>query len=204
MLDRAMSLVRHASVLAREQLLALRRSTRRQMGMSLALGLVASVATGAVLADLASASAGLGRRVPVVVATSQLSPGDVVSWSSFAVRSLPAIALPATAVRDLPVGDTLRQHLAPGEVLTAADLAVDGTAIPVGWRTVAIRSGGALPPLEPGARVDVIAASVVLVAGAIVIGVGDDGIVVVSVPAESAPSVATAAANGEATLVGGG
>lgn len=198
-----MSLVRHASALAREQLLALRRSTRRQMGMSLALGLVASVAAGAVLADLASASAGLGRRVPVVVATAQLSPGDVVSWSSFDVRSLPAIALPATAVRDLPVGDTLRQHLAPGEVLTAADLAVDGTAIPVGWRSVAIRSGGALPPLEPGARVDVIAASVVLAAGAIVIGVGDDGIVV-AVPAESAPSVATAAAAGEATLAGGG
>jgi hypothetical protein len=191
------------SAYVRTHLRGLRRSTRRQVGASVVLGIVAAAATAALLVDLSSASAALGRRVTVAVAIAPLAPGDTVSTATVVLRSLPAGAVPATALSAVPIDGTLRQHLAPGEVLTEADLATEGADLPDGWRTIAIPRRGALPPLEPGARVDVIAASVVLAAGAVVVTVADDG-VVVAVPAESAPAVATAAAAGEATLAGGG
>lgn len=185
------------------QLRALRRSTRRQVGASVALGIVATASTAALLANLVSASAALGRTVRVAVAVAPLAPGDRVSTGTVVLRSLPAAAVPVTALTIVPVDAALRQHVSSGEVLTAADLATEGANVPDGWRTVAIAGRGAFPPLEPGALVDVIAGSAVLAAGAVVIDVTDGGIVV-AVPAESAPAVATAAAAGEATLAGGG
>lgn len=182
---------------------ALRRSTRRQVGASVALGIVAAASTGALLADVASTSAALGRTVRVAVAIAPLAPGDTVSAATVVLRSLPAGAVPATALVAIPVDAALRQHVSSGEVLTAADLAKEGAHLPEGWRSVAIAGRGAFPPLDTGARVDVIAGAVVLAAGAVVVGIADGG-VVVAVPAESAPAVATAAAAGEATLAGGG
>ena len=167
------------------------------------LGALAAASAALLLADLSSASAALGRRVTVAVAIAPLAPGDTVSAATVEVKSLPASAVPATALTAVPVDRALRQHVARGEVLTVADLSIDGAAMPDGWRTVAIADRGAFPPVEPGARVDVIAASAVLAAGAVVVDVSDGG-VVVAVPAESAPAVATAAAAGEATLAGGG
>jgi len=173
------------------------------MGASTALGAVAAACTAALLANLVSAAEALGRTVDVAVAVAPLAPGDTVAVATVVLRSLPAAAAPATALTVVPVGAALRQHVSPGEVLTAADLATEGADLPDGWRTVAIAGRGAFPPLDPGARVDVIAGSAVLAAGAVVIDVADGGIVV-AVPAESAPAVATAAAAGEATLAGGG
>jgi hypothetical protein len=62
----------------------------------------------------------------------------------------------------------------------------------------------ALPPLEAGARVDVIARAEILVTGAVVVSVGEGGrSAMIAVPAESAAVVATEAALGEATLAAG-
>lgn len=173
------------------------------MGASVSLGIVATASFAALLANLVSASEALGRTVRVAVAVAPLAPGDTVAAATVVLRSLPVTAVPATALTAVPVDAALRQHVSSGEVLTTADLAAEGANLPDGWRTVAITGRGAFPPLEPGALVDVIAGSAVLAAGAVVIDVADGGIVV-AVPAESAPAVATAAAAGEATLAGGG
>lgn len=196
-------IIRSSAAQCGAQVRALRRSTRRQMGASTALGAVAAACTAALLANLVSAAEALGRTVDVAVAVAPLAPGDTVAAATVVLRSLPAAAVPETALAVVPVDAALRQHVSPGEVLTAADLATEGANLPDGWRTVAITGRGAFPPLEPGARVDVIAGSAVLAAGAVVIDVADGGIVV-AVPAESAPAVATAAAAGEATVAGGG
>lgn len=196
-------IIRAAAAQCSAQLRALRRSARRQVGASVALGIVAAASTATLLANLASASDALGRTVRVAVAVAPLAPGDTVAAAVVVLRSLPASAVPATALTVVPIDAALRQHVSPGEVLTAADLATEGADLPDGWRTVAIAGRGAFPPLEPGARVDVIAGSAVLAAGAVVVSATDGGIVV-AVPAESAPAVATAAAAGEATLAGGG
>lgn len=196
-------IIRRTAAQCSAQVRALRRSTRRQVGASVSLGIVATASTAALLANLVSASEALGRTVRVAVAVAPLAPGDSVATATVVLRSLPAAAVPSTALTVVPVDAVLRQHVAPGEVLTAADLASEGANLPDGWRTVAIAGRGAFPPLEPGALVDVIAGSAVLAAGAVVIDVTEGGIVV-AVPAESAPAVATAAAAGEATLAGGG
>lgn len=199
----ATAAARGAAAWIATQSLAIRRSSRRQVAFSVALGAVAAAAAGTLLVDLSSSSAELGRRVRVAVATVRLTPGDEVSHASIALRWLPVVAVPATAVTDLPLGGTVRQHVAPGEVLTRLDLSTTSAPIPDGWRSVAIAVPNALPPLQQGDRVDVISASVVLAPGAVVVDVGDDGIIV-AVPADVAPAVATAAAVGDATLAGGG
>jgi len=196
-------IIRRTAAQCSAQVRALRRSTRRQVGASVSLGIVATASTAALLANLVSASEALGRTVRVAVAVAPLAPGDTVTAATVVLRSLPVAAVPATALTAVPVDAALRQHVSSGEVLTTADLAAEGAHLPDGWRTVAITGRGAFPPLEPGALVDVIAGSAVLAAGAVVIDVADGGIVV-AVPAESAPAVATAAAAGEATLAGGG
>lgn len=150
----------------------------------------------------------------VLVATSDIEPGDLVT--SAEVRSLlvPASLVAATVMVDLPNTAYAKQSIGVGELITSINVSEKSSnvsAVPAGWRTVAITSPTALPPMSAGDRVDVIANGVVLVANAVVVSttgeMSTSGTmafitqVVIGVPAESAPSVATAAALGDATLV---
>ena len=78
--------------------------------------------------------------------------------------------------------------------------------LPIGFRSVAIVPPAALPPMQVGDHVDIIANGVVLAADALVLSLIENtpGVisgVIVAVPAELSAAVASAAAIGDATLV---
>jgi Flp pilus assembly protein CpaB len=164
-----------------------------------------------------------GATRPVVVATDDLWPGDVVSASVVAVRDLPAAAVPDAALADAPVGATVRQPILAGEPVAAVRLAPAGLTgaaalVPAGHRAVAVPvdTTGA-PPLGVGDVVDVVTVvpstgsgppagpargdepAFTLAAGADVVAVADRT-VTVAVSERAAPRVAWAVANGAVVL----
>lgn len=166
------------------------------------------------IVQLQSQKQQLAARFTVFVATNDIESGDRVFTTMIRPLQVPASLVTATVVLDFPSMAYARQDIGIGEVITSvnvADRPVNNSVVPVGWRTIAITSPTALPPMSAGDRADVIANGVVLAANAIVVSTtsvssapnGPAFItqVVIGVPAEAAPSVATAAALGDATLV---
>jgi flagella basal body P-ring formation protein FlgA len=190
----------------RRQLLELQRDTRRQRIASAALATLAALAFLLVLLDLRATTDALGARATVYVAVGELRPGDTITAARVRAVEQPSSFLPPTALDTSPVGSTARQHIAPGEHLTSTNVhAQADDHVPAGWRVVAVTARAALPPLAAGAYVDVIARAEVLVSGAVVVSVHDDGrSAMVAVPASTAAVVATEAALGEATLAASG
>lgn len=150
----------------------------------------------------------------VLVATSDIEAGDHVTTAVVRPLFVPASLVAATVIVDLPNAAYAKQSIGAGELITSINVAEkssDISSVPAGWRTVAITSPTALPPMSAGDRVDVIANGIVLVANAVVVSttgqMSTSGSmefitqVVIAVPVDSAPIVATAAALGDATLV---
>ncbi|HKA83985.1 MAG TPA: SAF domain-containing protein [Acidimicrobiales bacterium] len=200
-----------------------RSAVRRAAVLSLA------VATGLVVVSLVSSADAArqrwGRARPVVVATRDLAPGDIVDASAVEVRRLPEAAVTPAALAEPPSGSVVRQPVAAGEPLVAERLAPEGLTgvaalVPAGHRAVAIPIGPlAAPPLTIGDLVDVLAVvplptdgrpprsaeppSFPLVEAAPVVDVGDQSIAV-AVPEADAPRVAWVLANGSVVLALGG
>lgn len=156
----------------------------------------------------------LAANFTVFVATTDIAPGDPVTTAVVRPLLVPASLVAVTVIIDLPNTAYAQQNIGVGELITSinvADKSSNISIVPAGWRTVAITSPTALPPMSAGDHVDVIANGVVLVANAVVVSTAGelsppDSVVfithvVIGVPADSAPSVATAAALGDATLV---
>jgi len=156
----------------------------------------------------------LAANITVLVATSDIASGDLVTNSAVQQLLVPASLVAATVITDLPNNAYAQQSIGVGELITSINVADESSGIsivPAGWRTIAITSPTALPPMSAGDHVDVIANGVILVANAVVLSTSGElspqgGMVfithvVIGVPADSAPSVATAAALGDATLV---
>lgn len=156
----------------------------------------------------------LAANFTVLVATSDIASGDPVTGSVVQPLLVPASLVAATIITDLPNTAYARQTIGAGEIITTINVADESSSnsiVPAGWRTIAITSPTALPPMSAGDHVDVIANGVVLVANAVVVSTSGESSssssvvlfthVVIGVPADSAPSVATAAALGDATLV---
>jgi len=150
----------------------------------------------------------------VYVATSDIVSGEPVTTSMVRTLRVQASLVPATVIVDLSGAVYAQQNIGVGEVITSvnvADQPANISVVPKGWRTIAITSPIALPPMSAGDHVDVIANGAVLAANAVVISTNSElppvnnvaltTHVVIGVPAELAPSVATAAALGDATLV---
>jgi len=150
----------------------------------------------------------------VFVATRDIAAGDPVTTAVVRPLLVPASLVAATVIAGLPNTAYARQSIGVGELITSINVADESSSIsivPAGWRTIAITSSIALPPMSAGDHVDVIANGVVLVANAVVVSTSGElsppssmvfiTHVVIGVPADSAPSVATAAALGDATLV---
>lgn len=190
---------------ARRQRMALQCNPRRQRILTIGCAAVAALVYLHATLTLQHARDALGEHTVVFVATHELRPGDTITASSLRNAHLPTIALAPTTLTDSPVGLTVRQHVMPGEALTSTNVHTSNdTHVPRGWRVVAITVRAALPPLEAGARVDVIARAEVLVTGAIVVSVGEASrSAMIAVPADMAAIVATEAALGEATLAAG-
>jgi hypothetical protein len=156
----------------------------------------------------------LAANFTVLVATSDIASGQRVTTAEVRPLLVPASLVSASVIVDLPGTAYAQQNIGVGEVITSinvTDQAANISVVPAGWRTIAITSPTALPPMSAGDHVDVIANGVVLVTNAVVVATTGElsapnnmtyiTHVVIGVPADAAPSVATAAALGDATLV---
>lgn len=166
---------------------------------------------------------------PVVVATRDLAPGDVVDAAAVTVRDLPSGLVTDAALASVGPGAVVRHPIVAGEPVVARRLAPDGLTgvaalVPSGQRAVAVPLGPAGgPPLVVGDRVDVIAVlppgagsgegdpeasggepAFALAEHALVVDV-TDGAVTVAVPRDDVPRVAWALGLGSLvlSLVGG-
>ena len=185
--------------------LALCRNNRRRQQAIAGLACCAALTFFITLSRMQSATASLGLTTPVLIATSSIKPGDIITTQLFSLRTLPRSAVTPTALHDLQTGLVAQQSISIGELLTTTNTGTSTSKqlqLPVGFRSVAIVPPAALPPMQVGDHVDIIANGIVLAADALVLSLIEDTIgVIVAVPAELSAAVASAAAIGDATLV---
>lgn len=140
---------------------------------------------------------------PVLVITRDVSPGDTIEADDVELRSLPEAVVPGDALTELPDNARTRVALHPRSVLTASLLTDSSSivAVPDGWRVVALPASLPMPPVDIGDTVDVIGGSMVLVESALV---ASREPLTIAVPADLAPTVASAVRLGEISLVATG
>jgi len=189
--------------------LALCRNNRRRQQVIAGLVCCAALTFFVTLSRMQSATRSLGATVIVLVASHNIGPGDAITSQLFVTRTFVRSAVAPTALHDLQVGLVAQQSISIGELLTTTNTGTSTSKqlqLPIGFRSVAIVPPAALPPMQVGDHVDIIANSVVLAADALVLSLIENtpGVitgVIVAVPAELSAAVASAAAIGDATLV---
>jgi hypothetical protein len=194
--------------------LALCRNNRRQHQVIAGLVCCAALTFFITLSRMQSATRSLGLTTPVLIATSSIERGDIITSQLFSLRALPRSAVAPTALHDMQFGLVAQQSISIGELLTTTNTGMTASAqlqLPIGFRSVAIVPPAALPPMQVGDHVDIIANGVVLAAEALVLSLMENtpgtvtGVIVigviVAVPAELSAAVASAAAIGDATMV---
>jgi hypothetical protein len=193
--------------------LALCRNNRRRQQVIAVLVSCAGLTFFITLSRMQSATASLGLTTPVLIATSSIEPGDTITTQLFSLRTLPRSAVAPTALHDIQIGLVAQQPISIGELLTTTNTGMTASTqlqLPIGFRSVAIVPPAALPPMQVGDHVDIIANGVVLAADALVLSLMQNKTgtvtgavigVIVAVPAELSAAVASAAAIGDATLV---
>ena len=185
--------------------LALCRNNRRRQQAIAGLVCFAALMFFITLSRMQSATDSLGLTTPVLIASSNIEPGDIITTQLFILRTLPRSAVTPTALHNLQTGLVAQQSISIGELLTTTNTGTSTSKqlqLPVGFRSVAIVPPAALPPMQVGDHVDIIANGLVLAADALVLSLIEDTIgVIVAVPAELSAAVASAAAIGDATMV---
>ena len=193
--------------------LALCRNNRRQHQVIAGLVCCAALTFFIALSRMQSATTSLGLTTPVLIATSSIKPGDIITSQLFSLRALPRSAVTPTALHDLQTGLVAQQSISIGELLTTTNTGTSTSKqlqLPIGFRSVAIVPPAALPPMQVGDHVDIIANGMVLAANALVLSLMENRTdtvagavvgVIVAVPAELSAAVASAAAIGDATMV---
>ena len=194
--------------------LALCRNNRRRQQVIAGLVCCAGLTFFMTLSRMQSATTSLGLTTPVLIATSSIEPGDIITAQLFSLHKYPHAAVAPTALHDLQFGLVAQQSISIGELLTTTNTGTSTSKqlqLPTGFRSVAIVPPAALPPMQIGDHVDIIANGVVLAADALVLSLIENttgevtGVIVtgviVAVQAELSAAVASAAAIGDATLV---
>ena len=189
--------------------LALCRNNRRRQLVIAGLVCCASLTFFVTMSRMQSATRSLGATVVVLVASHNIGPGDAITSQLFITRTFVRSAVAPTALHDVQIGLVAQQSISIGELLTTTNTGTSTSTqlqLPVGFRSVAIVPPAALPPMQVGDHVDIIANGVVLAADALVLSLMENttGVVtgvIVAVPAELSAAVASAAAIGDATLV---
>ena len=194
--------------------LALCRNNRRRQQVIAGLVCCAALMFFITLSRMQSATTSLGLTTPVLIATRSIEQGDIITAQLFSLRTLPRSAVAPTALHDLQFGLVAQQSISIGELLTTTNTGTSTSKqlqLPTGFRSVAIVPPAALPPMQVGDHVDIIANGVVLAADALVLSLMENttgevtGVIVtgviVAVQAELSAAVASAAAIGDATLV---
>ena len=189
--------------------LALCRNNRRRQQVIAGLVCCAALTFFVTMSRMQSATSSLGKTTSVLIATSDIKPGDLITPQLFNRHTLPRSAVAPTALHDVQIGLVAQQSISIGELLTTTNTGTSTSKqlqLPVGFRSVAIVPPAALPPMQVGDHVDIIANGVVLAADALVLSLMENttGVitgVIVAVQAELSAAVASAAAIGDATLV---
>jgi Flp pilus assembly protein CpaB len=189
--------------------LALCQNNRRRQQVIAGLVCCAALTFFITLSRMQSATRSLGLTTPVLIATRSIKQGDIITAQLFSLRTLPRAAVAPTALHDLQFGLVAQQSISIGELLTTTNTGTSTSKqlqLPTGFRSVAIVPPAALPPMQVGDHVDIIANGVVLAADALVLSLMENTTgevigVIVAVPAELSAAVASAAAIGDATLV---
>jgi len=189
--------------------LALCRNNRRRQQVIAGLVCCAALTFFVTMSRMQSATSSLGKTTSVLIATSDIKPGDLITPQLFNRHTLPRSAVAPTALHDVQIGLVAQQSISIGELLTTTNTGTSTSKqlqLPVGFRSVAIMPPAALPPIQVGDHVDIIANGVVLAADALVLSLMENttGVitgVIVAVQAELSAAVASAAAIGDATLV---
>lgn len=157
-----------------------------------------------------------GHLVPVVVATRNLEPGELIGPSTVEVSRLPGSLVPPGALNEIPIGQAVRSFIAAGEAVVTerlAPLGVHGMAASLypDERAIAVPTERNRLRFEVGMNVDVLqtldpfsvgagTATSVLVEAARVIAV-EESAITVAVPTNRVNRVATALASAVVTLV---
>jgi hypothetical protein len=194
--------------------LALCRNNRRRQQVIAGLVCCAALMFFITLSRMQSATRSLGATIVVLVASHNIGPGDLITPQLFSPHTLPRSAVAPTALHDVQIGLVAQQPISIGELLTTTNTGTSTSKqlqLPVGFRSVAVVPPAALPPMQVGDHVDIIANGVVLAADALVLSLMENttgevtGVIVtgviVAVQAELSAAVASAAAIGDATLV---
>ena len=136
----------------------------------------------------------------VVVATIDLTPGEVLNSDNTHRVSLPHAIVSADALDDLPDHASVRVALRAHTVLSTSLITIhnDTIAIPAGWRIVALPKSLATPPLVAGDAIEIVGGTSVIATSALVASLDP---LTVAVPAEVSATVAAAARLGEISIV---
>jgi len=142
--------------------------------------------------------------IQVLVTTRNVTAGQSLDSSVVSFVKMPPVFVPTDALTSLPEGATVRIALTTRTALTNSMILTNSGSIPIpqGWRGVAMPIDLVAPAVTPGDKVDIIVADKVVAQGALVVSIPTQrqGLTI-AVPADVAAVVATAARNGEASLV---
>jgi Flp pilus assembly protein CpaB len=154
-----------------------------------------------------------GERVPTVVMAVDAPAGHRLTAGDMRLVELPAVARPADAFSEAPVGAPLAAAVFAGEPLVAGRVAPDGVSplaatLPAGHRGVALPIDIATPHLEPGDVVELHATTIdeAGTARGASTGTGrvlavDEGSLVVAVPVPAVDELVAALAGGPVVAV---
>lgn len=173
------------------------------------LVVAAAALTAAFIVDRTAAADGAreqwGERRPVVVATADLVPGQVLGDGDTTIAAWPVALLPDDTLASVPAGAVVAQPIGAGEPVRRRRIGRTGAGpvaalLPIGTRGVTVAVGDAPPPVSPGDRVDLVTAGLasngsLVAADALVVAV-DERSVVVAVRVAELPAVATALVDG--------
>jgi hypothetical protein len=157
-----------------------------------AVAAAGAIATASVLRGVDDERARWGDTATVLVAKRDVAAGESLAHV-LAERRYPVAMIPIGALESLEVGAAARHRLVAGEIVVDVDVAASTAPrsfIPPGWLGVAVIESVASGAIV-GDRVVVASEGVRLAADALVVG-GSDGVTVVAVPDDEAPTVAAA------------
>lgn len=136
----------------------------------------------------------------VVVATTDLDAGVSLGAHNTEIVSLPSAFVSDDVLTSVPDNAAMQVSVRARTPLTSSLVAINGevSAIPSGWRIVALPRSMTTPPLVVGDAVDVVGGTSIISSGAIVASLDP---LTVGVPADVAAAVAASARLGEISLL---
>jgi Flp pilus assembly protein CpaB len=188
---------------------------RRPLVYWLLVGLLAAATAGLIvqrIGALDAARRSWGDMRTVLVVRRPLAAGHRLEPDDTKAERWPVALLPDDAVSTVALGTVVAVPVAPGEPLVRrrlgrGDAGPVAGRLPPGTRGVAIPLGDAVVPVQPGDRVDVVAASSTPGAPGEIVAVGapvitaSDTVVLAAVRLDEVGAVAGAMANGDVLLV---